>query len=928
MRRLVENGQEALAKLVFVLLVLAVFGQIWFASTPLPYGGLNIIPAAAAGLFAVVLSLWRTAPLVRGAGVAHASRAVFQGRVRLAMPVLLALAMWAWVLSVYLRTGTFDSMRMGQLTVGIGVLFASLCVVTARRARALIVAIVVATSLSALFGIGVLVVGKPFVDAWLHIAQVAESDLETILMYGRTAGAAIHTATLGYQLVVAIVLAFAMLVLSAPAQRGRWGRPLDAVFFLLLTCMLASLVVNGSRSTMLGVGVGLGLCVVGVATARFPRRGVRRVLVVVPGATLVLLAFFNPWVNVGNIVEELRPVRLDEGLLELAVGGEELPSDNPDMLGHRFEGYKPGVEYDLRLRARYTKGFGSRTLLRARPDAEGDIVVTWRADPNRDVSSYQFRIAEATAPRIPPWKMFVPSLRSGAVKSPVRELTVGSAALTALTTGDNGIIGAELAGLAPAQEYDLQLRTSADSRPAQVRGHADKSGRLVLAWRRSVLPNSPYEYRLRRPPDEPWSAWRNCEPSLPRTPVWAELRAGSETLDAGASASFASRIGHEFAGFRPWEWYRVQVQETLVGGVARAPRHGEVMFGPRRTGYLVVTWPAPRAPEGVAGYRFRVRQVETDWLPWRPFTPSLSSKTPVPAALPTGWSVVQDDSVIRHTLLGLPAGIKQSVQLRMRAGAAFGRESIGVDGLVADDGSFVLAWRKPQEAGVAAVQFRRRSVVHERWLLWQNLAPPLDGGHTTVDLGAPGRLGDEAVNVAQAAQRVSGALRLQPRLLKADDLSARTRLPQTLMALRYAVANPFGTGVFRPSRAHAGEDVSDAMLEEMLRLWPHNQFLHVLVLYGFPGLCLHFAFYGFLAMAAWRAVKLAWREGLRAAEPRAAQLHAAKLRYLVVAVVAAWAAYSANSLLFPTGPFLQDWGHYFVLGLLLRLEGILAEERR
>lgn len=926
MRRWVDNGQDALSSLTFALLVLAVFGQIWFASTPLPFGGPNILLAIAATLAALAFWLSRTAPQVRealfrqGPGsrrkiaeMRHTLEAAFPARFRPAIPALLtALVMWAWVLGVYLRTGTFDTMRMGQFTVGIGVLFASLCVLSARRARWLIAAIVVATSLSALFGVGVLVVGKPFVDVWLHIANVTESDLETILLYGRTAGAAVHPATLGYQLAVAIVLGFAFLVLGASKSAGRWQRARDAAFFLLLTFMLTALTVNASRSTVLGVTVGLALCVVGVATGPLRRRGVVRLLVVGPSMLLVLLALFNPWFNIGNIVEELRPARLEEGdIHDLAVGGEALASGDPRVLGHRFDGFKPGGDYEVRLRANYTKGFGSRGIIKATADADGGIVVTWRADPERTVLAYQFRIRKGTDPEpMTKWKAFAPALRSQGVKLAVAELTIGG---EALARGDPDIVGTALTGLAPGQAYDLQLRTVNEGPMSQAHGRADKDGRLVLSWRRAVLPGHNYQCRTRRSPDGPWSRWVNCVPNLPGPPVWPGLRDGSETLNLPGAGT--ERIGHEFVGFRPWKWYRVQVQETLADGVARAPRHGEVVFSPRRANYIVVTWPAPPVPEGVVGYRFRTCEVESEWLPWRAFTPSLNSESPTPAALAVGWSVVRDDALIRHLLLGLPPGAEESVQLRVRAAPGYSRESIPVAGMVGEDGRFVLAWRMPPGAQVEAVQFRRRSLVEERWQLWQDLATPMDGGRTTVDLDASGRAGYDAVTTAHATQRIGGALRVQPRLVGTGDLSARSRIPQTITAVRYAVDHPFGAGVYRPARVHAGEHLPDKMLEEILRLWPHNQFLHVLVLYGFPGLCLHLLFYGLLVRAAWRAGKLAWRE------PRA------EVRFLVVAVIAAWAAYSVNSMLFPTGPFLQDWGHYFVLGLLLSLEGILAEER-
>ena len=922
---MIKNRQDALAGVVFALLVLAVFGQIWFASTPLPFGGPNIIAAIAAAVLAVVLWLWQSVSLVSAAGARHAIAAGFVERFGPAVPALaVALAMWAWVLSVYLRTGTFDAMRMGQLTTGIGTLFALLCVLTARRARWLIAALVIATSTSALFGLGVLVVGKPLVDAWLQIAAVAETDLDTTFFFGRTAGAAAHPGTLGYQLAVAIVLGFSVLVFGVPvrhrhrrAGHGQWTRLVDVAVFLLVVFMLVALVVNASRSTMLGVVVGVVLCVVGVVTAPIPRRGVVRLLVAGPLLAGAVLALFNPWLNLGNLIEDVRPVRRGTGDIKgLAVGDAALSSGDPLVLGHRFDGYEPGVEYEISLRPTYRKGFGWRSTTIAKAGADGAILLTWRQDPADGVTGYQFRVRDVREHWTMRWQRFTPALRSQGAAPRVRELAVGSAGPT---VGDEAIIGAQATGLMPARAYDVQLRAVLPARegpPSQATGHADGEGRLVFTWRRGAWPMVAYQFRLRRPLDEQWPAWQDCVPSLPRPPVWPGLQQGVETLGVGGAAFGDERLGHAFAGLRSWKWYQLRVRETLVDGVQRAPRHGELTIRPERQDYFVATWPAARTPEGVAGYQFRVREVALDWLPWRDFTPSLSGRTPVPSLLPVGWSVVQNDTVFRHTLLGLPPGLNQLVQLRLRTAHGFGRESTAVGGTVRGDGSFVLAWRESSAVPVTGVQYRRRSAAKRSWVPWESLVEPFDGGRSTVDLNTVGRRGAEALPVARTAQGVGGALRVPWRVFQAKDLSARSRLPQLAVGWRYALDHPFGTGAYRPDRSHVGEELSEVMLEEILFLWPHNQFVHVLVVYGLPGLGLHLLFYFFLTRAAWRAGKLVWRT------PHA------ELRFLVVAVVAAWASYSVNSLLFPTGPFLQDWGHYFVVGLLLSLESIVVRERR
>lgn len=915
MRRVPKIRQDALAGLVFALLVLAVFGQIWFASTPLPFGGPNIAAAAAAALLAVVLWVWQSAPLARSAGVRHAIAAGFLERFRPALPALaVALAMWAWVLSVYLRTGTFDSMRMGQLTTGIGTLFALLCVLSVRRGRRLIAALVIATSVSALFGIGVLVVGQRFVDVWMYIANVAEADLEAILVFGRTAGAAVHSGTLGYQLAVALVLGFATLVLGPPARHGRLTRLADAAVFVLVTSMLVSLVVNATRSTMLGVAMGVVLCVVGVTTAPAPRRGVVRLLVVGPALALALLAFFNPWLNLGSLFEEARPVRRSAGdIVGLTAGDGALSSDG-QVLGHRFDGYEPGTTYKIRLRPIYPQGFGWRSEATATADAAGGFVLTWRRNPKIEVTGYQFKMRDVRVDEFSKWRWFIPALRSRGATLAVRGLAVGSAGAS---FDDETRIGVEVADLVPARTYDVQLRavSPAEEGPfVQATGAADGDGRLVFTWRRVVLSNVAYRFRMRQPPDEQWPAWRDCVPTLPRPPVWPGLQTGIEAL--GAATLGDERIGHHFTGPRPWKWYRVQVREALVDGVERAARHGEVLVTPRRQNTFALTWPAPRAPEGVAHYQFRIREIVSDWLPWTDFTASLSSRTPVPSTIPVGWSVILDGGMSRHTLLGLPRGQNQTLQMRLRTAHGFGGNSGTVDGPASEDGSFVLAWREPQAVQVTGVQLRRQSASVVRWGPWRDLRKPFDGGRTMVDSRATGVKGSKALDMAQTAQGVGGALHVPWRLFQAKDLSARSRLPQMAMALRYAIDHPFGAGVYRPGRSHVGKDYPEIMSEEILRLWPHNQFLHVLVLYGIPGLGLHLLFYAFLVRAAWRTAKLVWHE------PRA------DLRFLVVAVLAAWGAYSVNSLLLPTGPFLQDWGHYFVVGLLLSLEGIIAKERQ
>ena len=909
---------SVLAAFASASLVATVFAHIWFASTPLPFGGPNIVLAVAASVTAVCVWIVQIASAARVHGGLGDTRRLLAARADPAMWAFgVAVLLWAWVLAVYLRTGTFNDMRMGQLTVGVGVLFAMLmCVDSPRRAKGLIAALVVATAVSALLGIAVLVIGEPFLGLWLRVATVSQTDLETILIFGRSAGGAVHPSTLGYQMAVAIPLGFAALVFGV-FRRGRWRVLTQVALFLLLTAMIATLLVNASRSTTLGVGVGLGVCAVGAVIGPAWRRRAGRLVVVAALAAAAQVALFNPWFSLGDMVAELRTVRVHAGDVDgLHAGASALSSDDPRVLGHRFEGRVPLAAYEVQLRQRYGRGYGQPSQVAVTADADGGFVVTWSQAAGRRIERHEMRLRQPGDPAQSAWsrwEVFAPALRGRGAALARHELAVGN---VALESDDHAVVGVEVRDLAPGQAYVIQLRTVLPDAPlSEAAGVSGADGRLVFRWRK-VVPMVAYECRLKPAAQAQWPAWRACVPSLPRAPVWAGLQAGSGTLGFSLAAG-DERRGHQFDGFRSWKWYLAQVRETFAPGVARAARHGEVTVKPDLRGSFVLTWPAPAAPEGVAGYEFRSREIgESRWLPWRAFKPSLSSRAPVLDALSAGWSVVRAEGLVRHTLLGLPPTLEHAAQLRARTPHGVGGESATVGVLVDANRRGVLAWRLPPgDAQVTGYQFRLWWVANKRWRPWQDLTPPFAHGRTAANMLAAAGDPDQVLAAARNAQGVAGALRAQPRTLSTDDLSARSRFPQGSLALRYALDHPFGGGEYRPLRTQAADSLSTALLEEVLRQPPHNQFLHVLVLFGWPGLTLQVAFYGLLAWAAWRAGRLALRDPYR------------ETRFLVVAVVAAWLAYSVNSLFLPNGPFVQDWGHYFVVGLILGLPRILANAR-
>ena len=140
----------------------------------------------------------------------------------------------------------------------------------------------------------------------------------------------------------------------------------------------------------------------------------------------------------------------------------------------------------------------------------------------------------------------------------------------------------------------------------------------------------------------------------------------------------------------------------------------------------------------------------------------------------------------------------------------------------------------------------------------------------------------------------------------------QTRTCQVIAAWRYFLDYPFGTGIYSPDRSHICADVEPVMAEHLLRHWPHNQFLHILVIYGFPGLILLTLFYLLVLRALYAALRAI-------IGTRDTTLH-----FLGIAVTGAFVAYTVTSLLTPLGPFIIDWGHFFILGLVFSLWRITA----
>ena len=290
---------RAVTPLITGLLALTVAAHVWAASTPLPFGGPNVIIAAITAAATSAYVVWRRDFAV-------------EGLTRLALAVAFCLLLWAAV-SVWINDQYPSHLtRLGQTTMGIAMLWAvSVAVFTLPRVRVMTAAIVAATFVSALVGLGILVQGEPFLSLWLWIADVSEGRVESA-MSGRTAGLSVGTITFAYQLAVAIPLAVGLLLLlplrlfplGRSGERGDASIPCKILsdewiwrgaIVVLLTVLTTALVLNASRSALLGVFFG-GM--VALAPLLLKRPGLRRTpnllsLAIVAVATFALVSLIE-----------------------------------------------------------------------------------------------------------------------------------------------------------------------------------------------------------------------------------------------------------------------------------------------------------------------------------------------------------------------------------------------------------------------------------------------------------------------------------------------------------------------------------------------------------------------------------------------------------------------------------------------------------
>ena len=277
-----------------------------------------------------------------------------------------------------------------------------------------------------------------------------------------------------------------------------------------------------------------------------------------------------------------------------------------------------------------------------------------------------------------------------------------------------------------------------------------------------------------------------------------------------------------------------------------------------------------------------------------------------------GLSVGGDGQINGHTVWGLIPGELYALQVRGGNGQGSGAASGEAPAAAGSDGSLSLVWWEPDgPASIAGYELRVRAAGGPGWPQWEEFVPRLNTDGLIV--GDPDFSIDQKVAIARILRYQSKrGLELNVRVLGTSDSSARARIPMTLTALRYSLDHPLGTGTYSPTREHIGEGLDPAMVEHLLVSTPHNQFLNVLVYYGYPGLMLLVAFYLLIL----RSLLYSGRFILRSGDT--------SLYFLGTAVAGALAAYGVNSLLHNSGPFVGDWAHFFIVGLVFSIERIVA----
>lgn len=435
---------------IIALLLGTICAQHWLASLPLPWGGPNVVIAGTATLAA---ALYVAAELLRAARRRECrllSISEMAGCLKDALgltpaalgALVVSVLMAGWALAVYLWNNNLDLDEWGKLALGAGVLLAvCVSVNSARRVWILLLSIVLAVWLSAMFGLAMTAIPDPLAYWWVALANPAERTIGVVVTEGRTAGLAVETAIFGQQLAVAILLAMTALVggaltFAAPGFADvseRWRRRVvEFALFAALATLTIGLITNGTRSAEYGTAAGL---IIGLPLLWQVRRWRRRSLRALGLLGLCLLAVFNPVFDAGDLTDRIKVEsgnvrkpgvvgsaerapqtdyaasqtgsRNQSGALfaNLKAGGRCGDVDAKRQLCYRIGGLNNRRNYVVQLRARYSEGYGSgigETV--AHPSPGRVITVSWDKTDVPENAEYEFRLRPEGAKGFTPWR--------------------------------------------------------------------------------------------------------------------------------------------------------------------------------------------------------------------------------------------------------------------------------------------------------------------------------------------------------------------------------------------------------------------------------------------------------------------------------------------------------------------------------------------
>ena len=504
------------SRALFAALLGAVLADAWLASTPMPLGGPNVWFAALLLLLTAHHVLKQTSFTATGwRSFASEHRAV----VAVSVPAVLLLA---WAGATFARSGAFDVVQVGRMAFGIGVLWATVvCVDSAGRAKAMLLAIMLCTAVSALFGFGTLFAGAPFLGAWERLATVDDDAWEMVLL-GRMAGLTSHSSTLALQLVVALAVVPAALVWRAAATGAEQSLSKTVALALVAAVLVLAALLNGHRATIVGVTVGCGvIAVIGWLALRTGER--RRLLWLLPvlGIWAGAVAQLAPEAFCEDEAEQRRRLDRAGDLGPLYRGRlpfrERTQGDEsaPHAQGHRFE------DLGLRLlvfevRPVFAEGKGAASAIVLEPKWRYAEISWYEPRDAERIAAYEFRHRPVAGDNWTAWREFVPAMSSRGQLFFYPSIDYGPASSrTASGLGDDPRFRAVrhvLAGFRPTRRYLLQLQMQSGEHrtmfPMVVRSSA--SGEVPLVWFEKSAPLGPYDYRVRMrlPTGREWTPWQ------------------------------------------------------------------------------------------------------------------------------------------------------------------------------------------------------------------------------------------------------------------------------------------------------------------------------------------------------------------------------------------------------------------------------------